>query len=815
MNRIGEIEERLRLLRMEWQALESELLQLRSNSSCLGPGPQHDSVVAKRYTGPSAIESEHDALFLSLFRGRESVYPKLWENQSKGRKGYAPVCDNEWVRGVCGKPPHGKVKCSECPKQAFRPLDEEAITAHLHGLATIGTYAIREDDTCTFLACDFDGSGWQSDVFLYQSIAKDLGVGVLVERSRSGNGAHAWVFFSNPVPARLARSLGTLILSKCVEVNPMLELASFDRFFPSQDYLPKGGFGNLIALPFQLKPSENGNTVFIDRNLSPFTDQWQILMQVSRVSMSDIDRLIGNHVRSSSAPNSATEDAALLRDSSIIDGSSDVKALLPNGTVISVVLGSQIVIPLQGLPPKLISALKKTATFANPIFYTLQRMRMATYPNPRFIFSGELRPDSIALPRGVAGCAFEILEAAGASVHLTDDRITGQPTELAFSGTLTPEQEEAVSAMTETDGGVLVAPPGAGKTVIGCALISRRKVSTLVLVHKQPLIEQWKHQISALLNVPDKEIGVLSGAKRKLNGRVDIAMLQTVVRLDDVESVFARYGQIIVDECHHIPAVSFEAVMKRCQSKHIVGLTATPSRKDGLERLLFHQCGPVKHRIRLGDEAMSKRVIIRETGFSLPEVVGSKPPYHVVAELLATDQRRNALIALDIRTMADAKRFTLVIADRKQQLDQITRVLQAQGENQTLNIFRFDGALSPKKRRDVLEAMGKARNSGAICVLFSTASLIGEGVDIPELSALVLASPISFEGRLVQYAGRLHREAEGKTEVTILDYVDSNWAVSISMYRNRLRAYSKMGYRISKPDSTSAVSAVAQGSLFN
>lgn len=786
------ITDRLKLLKT------SESVPAVSSSVLLLGTPALDSV-------PSTPAQKID-LFLKLFRCRESVYPKLWENKA-GKKGYSPACNNEWVPGVCGKPPKGKVKCTECPNQAFPPLDAAAVDQHLRGqIPAIGTYAIREDDTCTFLACDFDGSGWQSDVFIYQAVARDMSVEVLVERSRSGDGAHAWVFFSEPVPARMARSLGTAILSKCGEVNHRVDLESYDRFFPNQEYLPRGGFGNLIALPLQRIPREAGNSVFIGMDMKPVPDQWELLAKVHRVSLPEVRRLIDEFLPKRNDKPKPDEDVSLSRDQSALESGSSVSDILPSGITITVSRGAQISVPLEGLPSKLVKKLKRCASFPNPTFYNRRRMRMETYPERRFLFSGELRLDELLLPRGVLEKATEILSSAGASVVIQDERIRGKRLALDFAGTLTPVQEEAITVLKKYDQGILVAPPGVGKTVMACALIAKRKVSTLVLVHRQPIMDQWKASIVKFLGMNPKEIGMLGGTKKKRTGKLDLVMMQTLANSQEMEEIVSDYGQVIIDECHHIPAASFEALMKQFPAKFVLGLTATPYRKDRLEKILFHQCGPVRHEIQSADGGkLGKSVTIRETGFRLPPEVGKKPPYHVIAQLVTTDPRRNASIVTDVVAALRAERFPLVISDRKEQIESLRTMLIESAKSEgsgldKLRTFRLEGGMSSKERREVLAEIGLTREEGTPLVVFATASLIGEGFDMPELDALILATPLSFEGRMVQYAGRLHRLAEGKEDVVIYDYLDSYCAVFIKMYRERVKAYKKMGYTILEPD---------------
>lgn len=543
---------------------------------------------ALRDASPVAPD-EQVALFLQLFRCREHIYPKRWENAKSGKSGYAPACRHEWVQPLCQKP---TIKCTECSHQAFLPLNEEAARGHLQGQSTIGTYAIDEHDTCVFLACDFDGPGWREDVSTYSESARALGIEVAVERSRSGQGAHAWIFFDGRVPARMARNLGTLILSYALEVRPHFSMASFDRFFPSQDYLPKGGFGNLIALPLQNGPRELGNSCFLDKQGSVIQGQWGYLAQVKRPNTCEVQRLLERFVprtRGAPATRPDGDDVAGTTDHALLHaGINSGKEGAPTiHETVEITIGCMIHVSLRGVPQHIVGRLRKTATFPNPEFYKRQRMRMQTYPHSRFIFSGELRPDELVLPRGLLDQITLILEGAGAHIVTRDERLAKRRMTVTFAGELTPRQKGALNALKKTDAGVLVAPPGFEKMVVGCALIAERGVPTLVLVHRQPLLDQWKESIIRLLGFDSKDIGILGGSKKTITGKLDLVMLQTLTRMGEIRELAHRYTHVIIDECHHIPAVSFEAVLKQLPARYVLGLTATPYRKDGLEHILF------------------------------------------------------------------------------------------------------------------------------------------------------------------------------------------------------------------------------------
>lgn len=811
VDRIKKLESMLQRSDSERSRIVEELLSLQA-AALNQPTPLAGSQASDKIpdTGEDKI-----GLFLSLFRCRKSVYPKLWENQKQDRKGYSPACNNEWVRGLCGKPPQGKVKCSECPNQAFPELDAVAVKNHLQGQQTIGTYAITENDMCIFLAADFDGEGWQADIMAYKRAALSLGVHAHIERSRSGKGGHAWVFFTTPIPAKSARRLGTAILSRSLQERHTLSLKSYDRFFPNQDYLPKGGFGNLIALPLQQKAREDDNSVFVDENFKPYSNQWEYLAQVRRLSLSEVENIVQQALLKDAPIQAVDPEHVTMETDERLMALAKPKIFkgLFNGSV-EIEQGAQLKIQTANLPGALISAFKRTSTFANPKFYERERMRFQTYPESRFIFDGEILPDCLILPRGVLDQCVVIANEAGAQVNIRDVRPVLKKLKQSFNGELLPEQKTAIKKLTDHETGVLSAPPGSGKTVMACAIIAKRKTPTLILVHRQELLEQWKQQLSRFLEIPIKEVGVFSGTKKKPTGKIDIATILSLKRIEELEDFFAPYGQIIIDECHHIPAVTFESILKRSSARFILGLTATPYRKDGHQKILFMQCGPVRHEIKTsGDPLIIKKVIVKETSLKLSDSLGHRPPIHLVWDQLTADVGRLKLISKDVVDSIAASRFPLVISDRKEHLEALEKEITSLSSS--VRVLRLEGTMGKKARKAIMEEVKKAADINSPICLLATASLIGEGVDIPRLDTLILAMPISFKGRIVQYAGRLHRQWPGKKDVIIYDYLDTCSGLTVSMYRKRLQAYKSMGYRIHAPEYFSPSNQNAQSSLFD
>ncbi|MEO5711973.1 MAG: DEAD/DEAH box helicase family protein [Luteolibacter sp.] len=779
MKRLEQIEVELRELDLRREALIRE-----RGCLLLEEQLEKDTVVTAGFTPAEKID-----LFLSLFRCRVDVYPKLWENEKFGRKGYSPVCRNEWLRGICEKP---KVKCSDCPHQAFPPLDESAARDHLTGKAVIGTYAIRENNTCVFLAADFDGDGWREDIRAYRDAARELGVEVAVERSRSGNGGHAWVFFSEPVPALMARRMGTLIVAKASALHPAMSLGSYDRFFPNQDTLPAGGFGNLIALPLQAKARDLGHSVFLDEDFAPHPDQWAFLSRVPRIDRDRLGDLLDRNV-----PAGVDDDPQLTPryEDRVLDV---IPATVKRGDFtgsVKAVRRAQLKIPLLNLPGSLVAALKRLATLANPVFFEKQRLRFGTYNIPRFIFCGEIHADRLILPRGVASAAEELFRKAGGRLEIVDKRPDAGRCDFEFKGELTADQQTAVDAMLLHEDGILLAPPGAGKTVMGCAVIASRKVPTLILVHRKTLLDQWVSRVGEFLGLEKKQIGVLSADGAEGNPGIVIGMIQTLVKAANPEALFAPFTQVIIDECHHLPAASFEAVMKTCTARHFLGLTATPNRKDGLQKILFLQCGPIRHRLDAAvDPTIARRLVIRDMPLGLPpEEI--RIPLHQLWELLAGHEERNRVIVEDIVDALKHGRYCAVLSDRKEHLVALEKFLHAAVPEIVNRIHRMDGVMGKKARAAILAELDLLVAAGNGFAFLATSSLLGEGFDLPQLDTLFLTLPVSFKGRVIQYAGRLHRACEGKSEVRIYDYVEPDHPLTAHMHRKRMVAFREMGYR--------------------
>ena len=748
--------------------------------------------------------AEKIALFRSLFRGREDVYPRRFESRKTGKAGYAPACANEWVRGVCEKP---KIKCVDCPHRRLLLVTEEVIRWHLSGRDDLGrdfvmgVYPMLLDETCLFLAVDFDREDWQADAGAFVETCRQLDVPVALERSRSGNGGHVWFFFGEAVSAGVARKLGSHILTETMERRPDLGLGSYDRLFPNQDTLPKGGFGNLIALPLQKRARHRGNSVFLDKQFRPYPDQWAFLSALPRISRARVEALAreaetkGRVIGVRMAVVEDDDDAPWTAPPSRRRREPPIAGLLPES--IEMVLGDQIYVPKEDLPPALRNRLVRLAAFQNPEFYRAQAMRLPTYDKPRIIHCAEDHAQHIGLPRGCLEEVRELLDSLKIKLVLQDERCAGTPLSVSFHGSLGPEQRAAAEAMLRHETGVLSATTAFGKTVIAAWLIARRGVNTLVLVHRQQLLEQWIERLSVFLGTPAKQIGRLGGGRKKLTGALDVALVQSLVRKGMVDDRVADYGHIVVDECHHLSARSFELVARRAKATFFTGLSATVARKDGHHPIIFMQCGPVRHRVDARRQAalrpFTHSVLVCPTGFrklAAPES-DLRFEFQKLYDALWRDEQRNAMIIADVLSAVREGRSPLVLTERTEHLELLAKRLAGD----VPSVITLRGGMG---RKALLESLDRVAQSA---VIVATGRFIGEGFDNPRLDTLFLALPISWRGTVAQYVGRLHRLHDGKRAVRVYDYADLNVPMLAKMFDRRCCGYESLGYSILLPAS--------------
>jgi len=765
-----------------------------------------------RKDSPVDLQSSAEAkitLFRSLFRGREDVYPRRFESRKTGKFGYQPACANEWVRGLCEKP---RIKCTDCPNRRFLPVTDEAIYWHLSGQDdsgrdfVMGAYPMLQDETCFFLAADFDKAHWHDDVVAFLETCREISLPAVVERSRSGYGGHVWMFFEEAIPACLARRLASHVLTETMERRPDIGLDSYDRFFPNQDTLPQGGFGNLIALPLQKQPREHGNSVFLDDGLVPFTDQWAFLSSIPRIGRHAIERIVrdaegrGRVIGVRLTPDDEDDTAPWAAPPSRRPKEPPVTGPLPES--LELVLGNEIYVSKEALPPGLRNRLLRLPAFQNPEFYKAQAMRLPTYDKPRIISCAEDHPHHIGLPRGCLDDLRALLEDLKIEAVVRDERYAGNPLDVAFHGELRPEQEAAADAMIAHDTGVLSATTAFGKTVIAAWLIAHRAVNTLVLVHRRQLLEQWVERLSGFLGLPPKSIGRIGGGQRKPTGLLDVAVIQSLVRKGVVDDRIGEYGHLVVDECHHLSAHSFEQVARRAKAKFITGLSATVVRKDGHHPIIFMQCGPVRYRVGARQQAAARPFVhtvhVRPTAFQSSQALDpdTRVQFHGLYDELIADEPRNRLICDEVVGAVRGGRSPVVLTERNEHLDRLADQLSV--EVRHLIVLR--GGMG---RKDLRAAAARLLSipENEERVLLATGRYIGEGFDDARLDTLFLTLPVSWRGTIAQYVGRLHRLHDRKREVRVYDYADLNVPMLARMFDRRCRGYEAVGYTILLPAS--------------
>jgi len=741
----------------------------------------------------SSPANEKVALFRRAFRGREDVYAVRWTGRD-GKSGYSPAALKDWSQ------PDAKGR----PGRTLLPLTDDAIVAHLTGRETVGVYPLMQDETCRFLAADFDKAGWQADARAFLDVCAEWKIPAALERSRSGRGGHVWVFFDGAIPAVLARKMGAAILTRAMERRHQVGLDSYDRFFPNQDTMPKGGFGNLIALPLQHVPRQDGNSVFLDAHFQPHEDQWAFLSAMPRMDPGAIAAVVARAEKSggiiglrlATTGEESDDDDPWVRPPSRRKRDTPIEGPLPSE--VRVVRGNLVYVEKADLPSAMLNRMLRLAAFQNPEFYRAQAMRLSTFGKPRVIRCGEEFEKFVGLPRGCFAEVIDLLKSHGISPQVQDERFGGVPLDVTFRGTLRPEQQRAADALLAHDDGVLAATTAFGKTVIGAHLIARRGVNTLVMVHRRQLLDQWRERLAMFLDIDAEEIGVISGSKKKPGGKVDIAVLQSLNSKGEVPGLVANYGQIIVDECHHLSAFSFEAVLRQVKARHVLGLTATPIRKDGHHPIIFMQCGPIRFHVDARQEAgrrpFQHAVVPCPTCFRLPP--SAEPPrIQDLYAQLAADERRNAQIVRDVLAAVAEGRSPLVLTGRTSHADALADALRGK----VAHVLLLKGGQSHKLR--TLAASELAGIPGdAARVIIATGGYIGEGFDDSRLDTLFLALPISWRGTLAQYVGRLHRLYDAKREVRVHDYIDGAVPMLSRMFDKRRRGYQAAGYTIRDDD---------------
>lgn len=751
---------------------------------------------------------ERIRLFQSLFKGREDVFARRWFSKTTGKSGYQPVCINEWKQGICDKK---KYRCVICPNRNFAPLTTQDMYRHLEGkdeycCDVVGLYAIMQDNNCAFLCADFDDKnckyGYKEDVLAYVGVCREWLIPYAIERSRSGNGAHVWIFFEAPLPASKARRLGNAILTEAMTRNGQMSFNSYDRFFPNQDYLPEGGFGNLVALPLQGQARRKENSVFVDNDFLVYKDQWAFLYNLKKIQESTIDQLLRLHYQ---------EELGKLSMSS--ENKPWVTPLPQNITQedfhakVEIIKADKLYIPLKAVSAKVLNHLKRIAAFKNPEFYNKQVLRLSTYAIPRIISCFDITNEYLAMPRGCEDATRSFLNDNAVTYTITDKTNHGNKISVSFQGEEREEQLEAINALLPYTNGILHATTAFGKTVTAAAIIARKKVNTLILVHSKALLKQWYDRLTEFLNIdyPKHEeknkrgrrkvfspIGCFDSSGNTLHGIIDIALIQSCLDEDGVKPFVQDYGMVIVDECHHVSSITFEQVLMSIKVHTIYGLTATPIRKDGHQPIIFMQCGPIRFstdvKSQIAKQSFDRFLIPRFTSYN--SILEDRLSIATLYKYLSEDEIRNNLIVEDICKAVNTRRTPIILTNRTAHVSVLAEKLKATIKN----VISLTGAGTTREKREAMQRLQNIPDSEQL-VIVATGKYVGEGFDYPRLDTLFLALPISWKGLLTQYAGRLHREYEGKKDVRIYDYIDIHEPICDSMYRKRLKGYAAIGYK--------------------
>ncbi|MFC2438170.1 MAG: DEAD/DEAH box helicase family protein [Prevotella melaninogenica] len=751
---------------------------------------------------------ERIRLFQSLFKGREDVFARRWFSKTTGKSGYQPVCINEWKQGLCDKK---KYRCAICPNRNFAPLTSQDMYRHLEGkdeycCDVVGLYAIMQDNNCAFLCADFDDKnckyGYKEDVLAYVGVCREWLIPYAIERSRSGNGAHVWIFFEAPLPASKARRLGNAILTEAMTRNGQMSFNSYDRFFPNQDYLPEGGFGNLVALPLQGQARRKQNSVFVDNDFLVYKDQWAFLYNLKKIQESTVDQLLRLHYQ---------EELGKLSMSS--ESKPWVTPLPQNITQedfhakVEIIKADKLYIPLKAVSAKVLNHLKRIAAFKNPEFYSKQALRLSTYAIPRIISCFDITNEYLAMPRGCEDAIRSFLNDNAVTYTIIDKTNHGNKISVSFQGEEREEQLEAINALLPYTNGILHATTAFGKTVTAAAIIARKKVNTLILVHSKALLKQWHDRLTEFLNIdyPQHEeknkrgrrkvfspIGCFDSSGNTLHGIIDIALIQSCLDEDGVKPFVQDYGMVIVDECHHVSSITFEQVLMSIKVHTIYGLTATPIRKDGHQPIIFMQCGPIRFttdaKSQIAKQSFDRFLIPRFTSYN--SILEDRLSIATLYKYLSEDEIRNNLIVEDICKAVNTGRTPIILTNRTAHVSVLAEKLKATIKN----VISLTGIGTTREKREAMQRLQTIPDSEQL-VIVATGKYVGEGFDYPRLDTLFLALPISWKGLLTQYAGRLHREYEGKKDVRIYDYIDIHEPICDSMYRKRLKGYAAIGYK--------------------
>ena len=833
---ISQLQKRLNNLQLENQILKNildraglsyheELSTFRQNDG----KEVYDPKQGKRIIHPQAITENMANKFFYMFWGRQDVYAKRSVNKETGKAAYYPQCNNFWT-SVCHKKIKDGINCKDCKNRSYKKITKYDILNHLQGNAynssdVIGVYPLLNNGTCRFMVFDFDNHDkgaeekdfandddtWIEEVEAMRKICVMNGIDPLVERSRSGRGAHVWIFFDKPIAASLVRKFGFALLDKGAEQVNLKSFKYYDRMLPAQDLLPgNSAFGNLIALPLQGKALQEGNSAFVDGNWNAYPDQWKILFSKPRLSQEFLEEKIkewSNHIEDIVADvdeNDREKPWNRIQHFNKNDVDGKLHITLSNG----------IYVDNTNLKASMQNKIRRMAAFSNPVFYKHQIIGTSNYDTPRWIYLGKDHLSGyIQIPRGLQDNLLERARQADVDYEIQDERQRGKHINVDFKGELRQEQDKALKELTKYDNGILHAATAFGKTVVSSAIIAQKKVNTLIILESSALIEQWKDALEKFLNIdeelPSYEtktgrvrkrkslIGTLQGVHDSMTGIIDIAMAGSLCKKGEYHKLLNEYGLVLIDECHHSASETIANVLKELKAKYVYGVTATPKRGDGLEKINYMLIGPIRYSYTAKEKAKEQGI----QHLVYPRFTRTVPPRGVITgkmhpneayEIIHNNDLRDEQIVDDVKNCVSAGRTPVVLSRYKDHSEKLYKRLKSYADY----VFLMTGNNSKKEHRKILEQMRQVGNDESM-ILVATGSLVGEGFDFPRLDTLFMATPVSFRGVVEQYAGRLNRDYAGKENVIIYDYVDNHIPMFDNMYMKRLKAYKQIGYQLS------------------
>lgn len=636
------------------------------------------------------------------------------------------------------------------------------------------------------------------------------GIDPLVERSRSGKGAHIWIFFDQPIEASLARRFGIALLNKGAEQVNLKSFRYYDRMLPVQDYLRDGGLGNLIALPLQGKALMNGNSAFIDSKWNAYPDQWKELWRKPCLSKEFLELKVREWKNSAFAGNFENENNENRAEP--WKREPEFRAADVDGPF-RITLADGIYVDSLNLKPAIQNSVRRMALLSNSEYYKNLAIGKSNYCTDKWLYLGKDHLNGyIEIPRGLLDSLLEHLNSSAIPYEIDDERQSGRQINVSFTGKLREEQKPALSEMSAHENGILHAATAFGKTVVCSALIAEKKINTLIILESSSLIEQWIESLTKFLSIDEELpkyktktgqiktrknlVGWLQGAHDSLTGIVDIAMAGSLCKKGEYHQLLSEYGMIIVDECHHAASDTISKVLKEVKAKYIYGVTATPKRGDGLEKINYMLLGPIRYaytaKDKARDQGITHLVYPRFTRAVLP-MGGTTEKIHPndAYEILRNNEVRDAQIAADVKDCIVSKRTPVILSKYKDHSERLYERVKEYADH----VFLMTGNNSKKEHRQILEKLKNVSRDESV-ILVATGSLIGEGFDYPRLDTLIMATPVSFRGVVEQYAGRLNRDYEGKEKVIVYDYVDSHIAMFDNMYAKRLKAYKQIGYDV-------------------